>query len=256
MRFLAIAFLAHGGQHVTEDPRRALRLHIRFPSPLKRIDRALIAVLRCSSLSTVVMSASSTCLSRIRHHAALLSAADRCQLPRQLPRAQSFAIDYHLFSPVSRAFLCPQSLPGQADRLASRGTCGFFGGAVSGCVGCVPCAPLGELLLFRRSCLCRSLCAASGDLCLFLLSRGAVFCARCLAALVASLRGACVRSGSVVPTSAASGRRFVSQLFCRRAPRVGAFYEHYRLALRCSPVDYYLRPLVPLMCQLRWFCGG
>ena len=138
MCFLAIAFLAHGVQHVTEDRRRALRLHIRFPSPLKRIDRALIAVLRCSSLSTVVMSASSTCFSRIRRHAALLGAADRCQLPRQLPRAQSFAIDYHLFSPLSRAFLCPRSLPGPVGRLASLGACGLFGGAVSGCVVVLP----------------------------------------------------------------------------------------------------------------------
>ena len=112
MRFLAIAFLAHGGQHRAEYSRRALKVHTRFLAPLKRIDCALIAVLRCSSLSTVVMSASSTCFSRIRHHAALLSAADRCQLPRQLPRAQSFAIDYHLFSPVSRAFLCSLSLAG------------------------------------------------------------------------------------------------------------------------------------------------
>jgi len=187
MRFLAIAFLAHGGQHVTEDPRRALRSHIRFPSPLKRIDRALIAVLRCSSLSTVVMSASLTWLNRIRHDAALLNAADRCQLPLQLPRAQSFAIDYHLFSPVSRAFLCCQSLPGPAGRLASLGAFGLFGGAVSTVSGEFPVRRSGELLLFRQSCLCRSWCAASGDLCLSLLSRGAVFCARCVAALAAAV---------------------------------------------------------------------
>ena len=159
MCFLAIAFLAHGGQHRAEYSHRALKVHTRFLAPLKRIACALIAVLRCSSLSTVVMSASSTCFSRIRHHAALFSAADRCQLPRQLPRAQSFAIDYHLFSPVSRAFLCCQSLPGPAGRLVSLGACGLFGGAVSTVWGEFPVRRSGELLLFRRSCLCRPLCA-------------------------------------------------------------------------------------------------
>ncbi len=214
----------------------------------------MIAVLRCSSLSTVVMSASSTSFSRIRHHAALLCAVDRCQLPRQLPRAQSFAIDYHLFSPVLRAFLCPQSLPGSVGRLAPLGACGLFGGAVSGCVGGVPCASPGELLLFRRSCLCRSLCAASGDLCLFLLSRGAAFCARCVAALAAAVarcvcpwRFRCAGVGSfwsalcvavVLPTSA------TCDAFTGLRPAV---------SLLC-PVVSYLRALVPLMCQLRWFC--
>jgi hypothetical protein len=187
MRFLAISFLAHGGQHVTEDPRRALRLHIRFPGPLKRIDRALITVLRCSSLSTVVMSASSTCFNRILRHAALLSPADRCQLPRQLPRAQSFAIDYHLFSPVSRAFLCPQSFPwdwrAAWRRLVLAASLEAPSAAVLLCFLCAGrCA-----LTLPGSCLCRSLCAASGDLCLFLLSRGAVFCARCVAALAAAV---------------------------------------------------------------------
>jgi len=158
MRFLAIAFLAHGVQHVTEDRRRALRLHIRFPSPLKRIDRALIAVLRCSSLSTVVMSASLTWLSRIRRHAALLSPADRCQLPLQLPRAQSLAIDYHLFSPVSRAFLCPQSLPRTGGPLGVAWCLRLLWRRRQRLCGGVPCAPAGELLLFRGV-VCADLCA-------------------------------------------------------------------------------------------------
>ena len=125
-------------------------------------------------------------------------------------------------------------------------------------VGCAPCAPSGELLLFRRSCLCRSLCAASGDLCLFLLSRGAVFCARCVAALAAAVarcvcpwRFRCADVGSfwpalcvavVLPTSATCG-------CVLRASSV-------RPAVSCcAPVVSYLRPLVPLMCQLRWFCS-
>ena len=197
MRFLAIAFLAHGGQHRAEYSRRALKVHTRFLAPLKLIDCALIAVLRCSSLSTVVMSASSTCFSIIRHHAALLSAADRCQLPRQLPRAQSFAIDYHLFSPVSRAFLCSLSLAGTGGPIG-----------VAWClrprrrrrqrrVGVSLRAPSGELLLFRRSCLCRSLCAASGDLWpLSPVARCRLLCAVCSSF---GSRGCAVRVSVAVP---------------------------------------------------------
>jgi hypothetical protein len=232
MCFLAIAFLAHGGQHWAEYSRRALKVHTRFLAPLKRIDCALIAVLRCSSLSTGVMSASSTCFSRIRHHAALLSAADRCQLPRQLPRAQSFAIDYHLFSPVSRAFLCSPSLAGTGGRVGVAWYLRLLWRRRQRLCGGVPCAPLGELLLFRRSYLCRSLCAASGDLCLFLLSRGCrLLCAVC--GSFGSRR--CVVCVSVaVPLC--RRRQLLAGALCRScsavlAPRVVALYWHHRLAL-------------------------
>ena len=90
--------------------------------------------------------------------------------------------------------------------MSALGACGLFGGAVSAVWWVFPSAPSGELLLFRRSCQCRSLCAASGDLCLFLLSRVAVFYARCVAALAAAvalcvcpLRFRCADVGSFWP---------------------------------------------------------
>jgi hypothetical protein len=185
MCFLAIAFLAHGGQRRAEYSHRTLKVHTRFLAPLKRIDCALIAVLRCSSLSTVVMSASSMCFSRIRHHAALFSAADRCQLPRQLSRAQSFAIDYHLFSPVSRAFLCPLSLAGTGGPVGVAWYLRPLWRHRGRCVVVLPVrrplslCPVGGVLLWR------SVCPLSGDSRLSLLPWGAVFWAESGAALSA-----------------------------------------------------------------------
>jgi hypothetical protein len=255
MRFLAIAFLAHGGQHRAEYSHRALKVHTRFLAPLKRIDCALIAVLRCSSLSTVVMSASSTCFSRIRHHAALLSAADRCQLPRQLPRAQSFAIDYHLFSPVSRAFLCSLSLAGTGGPVGVAWYLRPLWRRRQRLCCCASCAPAGDLLLFRGV-VCADLCARHP-------ATFASFSCRAVPSFVRGalqlwqprLRRACVRGGSVVPTSAASGRRVELQLFCRRAPRVGAFYRHHRFALRC-PCCAPSSPISELWFLSRASCDG
>jgi len=142
--------------------------------------------------------------------------------------------------------------------LASRGTCGFFGGAVSAVRG-LPCAPSGEPVLFRRSCLCWPLCEPDGDLCPVLLSRGC----RPLCAVCSSFgsRRCAVRVPVAVPLC--PRQELLADASCRScsavlAPRVGAFHWHHRLALSESllcPVVSYLRPLVPLMCQLRWFCS-
>jgi hypothetical protein len=124
-----------------------------------------------------------------------------------------------------------------------------------------PSAPCGGCSLVRRQVSRYSFGGVvSADLCarhpvtlpLSPVARCCLLCAECSS--VGSRRCAvCVRRGSVVPTSGASGRRFVSQLFCRTGATCGCAL----LASSALPSGVFA---VPRSCPISdlWFlsCGS
>ena len=226
-----------------------------FSGPVKRVDLVLIAVLRCPSLSVVGLRVASTWFSGIHRCESILIADESCKLGSQIPRAQAFAIDYHLFSPVSRPF---SSSPGfwRFDWLVGASWCCWPLWALSErgvtvlLVGCD-----GELLPCWRGRLCCSFVRGFGDLLLPSSVALEPSLGRSLAQLwQRSLRVGCARGGRVVPALVVLPVAGVRPSLARVCASCGC----QRFELRrpcCAPVVGLsvsgFRPFAPLMCQLQ-----
>jgi hypothetical protein len=229
-----------------------------FSGPVKRVDLVLIAVLRCPSLSVVGLRVASTWFSGIHRCESILIADESCKLGSQIPRAQAFAIDYHLFSPVSRPF---SSSPGfwRFDWLVGASWCCWPLWALSEPgVAALLVGRQGELLSCWQGASVLLFVRGFGDL--MLLSSVALS-----SSLVRSLvqlwrpprRVASFRGGGRVLLLVSSGCRFAAKLFGHLvyvSPPFACATDAFRSVLAaCWPrVEYLASPSVlPLMCQLQ-----